>query len=139
MVTRARKEELLRLALGFVSQERFYWSRPDREARLANFGSEQEELWDEVVGDFIGCTPRSDELLVLIARHHDFDLLDVFGQGYLQPWVEKASLERLEWLAELVRSNDRVRQAVSGVQVPPEATPESSLWALIPGPSKWGP
>lgn len=52
------EEHLLRLTTGFVGQERFYWSRPDRDSRLANMGSEQEELWDDVVGEFIGCTAK---------------------------------------------------------------------------------
>ncbi|MDZ4054471.1 MAG: hypothetical protein U1E24_14595 [Phenylobacterium sp.] len=138
MMTGAEYEEhLLRLAMGFVSQERFYLSRPDRAARLANAGSEQEDLWGEVIGEFIGCTAKSDELLILILRHHDEDLLALFGQGYMQPWVEKASAERLEWLAELVRTDERARRAISGVRRPPEARPESSLWGLIADPPEW--
>ncbi len=76
------EEHLLRLTMGFVSQERCVWSRPGRDSRLANMGSEQQDLWVDVIGEFIGCTARSDELLVLILRHHDEDLLALFGQGY---------------------------------------------------------
>ncbi len=102
-------------------------------------GSEQEDHWVDVVGEFIGCTAKSDELLLLILRHHDEDLLATFGQGYLQPWVEKASLERLEWLAELVRTDERARRAISGVRIPPEAPSETSLWGLLPDSPEWRP
>ncbi len=132
-----RHEHLLQLALAFVRQEEFLASDPAREARLANIGSDDEGLWSDVVGEFVSCTAMSDELLVLILENHEFASLDVFGQAYLQPWVEKASVTRLEWLAELVRADERARRAITGVRIPPGGRPDSSLWALIPPRPVW--
>jgi hypothetical protein len=137
MTDGARHEHLLQLALAFVRQEEFLASDADREARLANIGSDDEGLWSEVVGEFVSCTATSDELLVLILENHDFTSLDYFGQAYVQPWVEKASLTRLEWLAELVRTDERARRALTGVRKPPEEKRESTLWALMPPRPVW--
>lgn len=120
-----------RLALAFVEQERFLWSRPDRASRLQNLGSEQEDLWTEVVLEFVACTTLSDALILPILERYDFDRLHLFGQGYLQPWIEKAEGSRLDWLANLVRTNERARRASAGLIVPTDATQESMLWNLI--------
>jgi hypothetical protein len=127
------------LAMAFVRQEQFLWSKPDRDARLANQGSEQESLWSEVVVEIVAGTPASDQLIVLIVRHHALDHLALFGQGYLQPWIEKAEPQRLEWLAAWARTDDRARRTLSGVRIPEGANSDSSLWDLIPETPDWQP
>jgi hypothetical protein len=129
----------MELAMAFVRQEQFLWSKPDRDARLANQGSEQEGLWAEAVVEIVACTPASDQLIVLIVRHHALDQLALFGQGYLQPWIEKAEIQRLEWLAQWARTEDRARRALSGVRIPQGANSECSLWDLIPETPEWQP
>ncbi len=127
------------LALAFARQEQFLWSRPDRHARLENLGSEQEGLWADAVLELVSCTPGSDTLIVQIFRHLALDQLVLFGQGYLQPWIEKADTDRLEWLAELARTDERARRALGGVHRPRGANPDSSLWSLIPETPEWRP